>query len=149
MKFLKLFVASDHAGVVLKEEIVRRLDERGIEVIDFSSDEDYPDVAYHVVRALLRDDGSYGILFCGTGIGMSIAANRYFGIRAASCHDTTSVRLACEHNNINVLTLGARLVGCEVGWDCVRTFLETWFSEEERHQRRVAKLDREFERQRS
>ena len=141
MTSLNLAVASDHAGVELKKEVLHRLNKYGVKVMDLSSTEDYPDIASNVVHVILHHGVDYGILFCGTGIGMSIAANRYHGVRAAHCHDTTSVRFARQHNNINILTLGARLVGSEVAWDCVKTFLETPFSGEERHQRRIAKLD--------
>ena len=138
-----ILLASDHAGFDLKAEIKKALFERGVEVIDAGPDDrravDYPDMADKLVRSLLAGQAPSGILICGTGIGIGIAANRHWAIRAATCHDVTTARLARAHNDANVLCLGARVVGLQVALDCVDAFLETPF-QGERHQRRVDKL---------
>lgn len=136
-------IASDHAGVDLKSQIREMLAARGHEVLDLGTQGtesvDYPDVAAALALALREGRADRGILICGTGIGISIAANRHAGIRAALCHDVTTARLSRVHNDANVLTLGARVVGIEVAKDCVEVFLGTAF-EGGRHQRRVDKL---------
>ena len=136
-------VASDHAGVTLKTAICAALREQGREVLDLGTDGtasvDYPDFGYALALAISDGRATRGIAVCGTGIGISIAANRAPGIRAAVCHDVTSARLCREHNDANVLALGARLVGEEVANDCVQVFLATEFTGD-RHARRVNKL---------
>jgi len=143
MSSVSVLLASDHAGVELKAAIGDALNLRGVAVSDLgtsSSDSvDYPDIADRLVDALLSGDASKGILICGTGIGIGIAANRHPKIRAATCHDVTTARLARAHNDANVLCLGARIVGQDVALDCVNAFLETSF-EGGRHQRRIDKL---------
>lgn len=138
-----ILIASDHAGVDLKADIGDMLADRGLEVIDLGPADkqsvDYPDMANRLVEALLAGRAQQGILICGTGIGIGIAANRHRKIRAAVCHDVTSARLARAHNDANVLCLGARIVGLQVALDCVDAFLETPF-EGGRHQRRVDKM---------
>lgn len=138
-----ILLASDHAGVDLKAAIRDALTARTIEVRDLgpatAESIDYPDQAKVLTDALLRGDGGVGILICGTGIGIGIAANRNPKIRAATCQDVTTARLARAHNDANVLCLGARVVGLQVALDCVDAFLETPF-EGGRHQRRVDKL---------
>lgn len=137
-------IASDHAGFALKGELAAWLAGRGVEVLDLGThgteSVDYPDFAAAVATALADGRAARGILICGTGIGISIAANRHPGVRAALCHDMTSARLSREHNDANVLALGARVVGVEVARDCVATFLATAFEGGERHSRRIAKL---------
>ena len=137
-------IASDHAGVALKASLIEDLRARGHEVLDLGSQGeesvDYPDFGHAVGEAVASGRAERGVAICGTGIGISIAANRHKGVRAAVCHDVTSTRLAREHNDANVLALGARLIGPEVARECLETFMATAFSGGERHVRRVAKL---------
>jgi len=143
MTTASILLASDHAGFDLKADIATFLLERGLDVQDLGPEDrtavDYPDMAKTLVHALLEGRAQRGILICGTGIGIGIAANRYDGIRAATCQDVTTARLARAHNNANVLCLGARVVGPQVAFDCVDAFLDTVF-QEGRHQRRIDKL---------
>jgi ribose 5-phosphate isomerase B len=136
-------VAADHAGYALKSCLAKELGELGYAVLDLGTDSDesvdYPDFAEAMAEAIGQGKAAKGILVCGSGIGISIAANRHREIRAAPCHDAVSARLARQHNDANVLALGARLVDVEVAKDCLRTFLSTAF-EGGRHQRRVAKM---------
>ena len=138
-------IASDHAGVELKAALAAELREQGCAVADLgthgATSVDYPDVANRLAGALARGGARRGVLICGTGIGISIAANRHAHLRAALCHDATSARLAREHNDANVLVLGARTTGPEVARDCLKTFLLTEFAGG-RHVPRVAKLGR-------
>ncbi|WP_218574787.1 ribose 5-phosphate isomerase B [Reyranella sp. CPCC 100927] len=137
-------MASDHAGFDLKELLKRELQAAGHDILDLgttgsATSVDYPDFGTALAK-VIRDGGAgRGVLVCGTGIGISIAANREPAVRAAVVHDVTSARLARQHNDANVIALGARLVGTEVAKDCVRIFLETPF-EGGRHGPRVAKL---------
>ncbi len=137
-------IASDHAGFALKAELRDWLGGLGHEVVDLGAhgldSVDYPDYAAALAEAIREGRAAQGVLICGSGIGISIAANRHAGVRAALCHDQTSARLAREHNDANVIALGARLVGTEVAKDCVATFLATAFEGGERHARRIAKL---------
>ena len=136
-------VASDHGGFDLKVLLAEHLSSRGFEVLDLgthSSDAvDYPDIAETLVEALRSGRAKRGILMCGTGIGVSIAANRHSEIRAALCHDVTTARLSRQHNDANVLVMGGRIIGVEIARDCVDVFLATAF-EGGRHARRVGKL---------
>ncbi|MEE8187616.1 MAG: ribose 5-phosphate isomerase B [Kiloniellales bacterium] len=136
-------IASDHAGFELKTILVEELKSMGREILDLGThgpeSVDYPDYGHALAEAVAGGRAERGIAVCGTGIGISIAANRHAGVRAAVCHDETSARLAREHNNANILALGARLIGPEVAKDCVKTFLGTEFGEG-RHVPRVAKL---------
>ena len=136
-------IASDHAGVDLKETLKGALQELDFTPLDLgtngSASVDYPDFADRLAQALADGKARRGVLVCGTGIGISIAANRHRHIRAALVHDMTSARLTRQHNDANVLCLGARLIGVDVAKDCLRVFLETDF-EGGRHQNRVAKL---------
>lgn len=138
-----ILLASDHAGFDLKANIAGMLREQGRLVRDLGPEDgqavDYPDMAKTLVQTLLADKAGFGILICGTGIGIGIAANRHAKIRAATCHDVTTARLARAHNDANVLCLGARVIGLQVAQDCVDAFLETPF-EGGRHQRRIDKL---------
>jgi ribose 5-phosphate isomerase B len=139
-------IGSDHAGFVYKQDLKAVLANLGHETNDVgtSSPEstDYPDYATAVSEAVRTGKCQFGILICGTGIGMSIAANRHPGIRAAVCESVTAARLARAHNNANVLCFGARVIGWETVLDIVRTFLSTPFDGGERHERRIAKIDR-------
>jgi len=136
-------IASDHAGVELKSILKEELAGLGFEVLDLGTQDaqsvDYPDMADALAGAIEDHKASRGVAICGSGIGISMAANRHRHIRAALCHDTLSAKLAREHNDANVLALGARLIGTETARDCLRTFLSTPF-EGGRHQRRVDKL---------
>jgi ribose 5-phosphate isomerase B len=136
-------LAADHAGFELKNSMKVVLDEHGFPLVDLGPQTadpvDYPDMAGKLAGALKDGRARQGLLVCGTGIGIAIAANRYPWIRAAVCHDVTAARLAREHNDANVLALGARLIGPEVARDCLLTFLQTPFAGG-RHARRVAKM---------
>ncbi len=136
-------IAADHAGFALKSALAAELAALGHEVLDLGTHStesvDYPDYAAALAAAVESGRAGRGVLVCGTGIGMAIAANRHAVVRAAVCHDITSTRLARAHNDANVLALGARLVGEEVAKDCLRAFLSTAF-EGGRHARRVDKL---------
>jgi len=136
-------IASDHAGVGLKSILTEDLEGLGFEVRDLGTQDeqsvDYPDVADALAEAIGAGGIERGVLICGSGIGISMAANRHRHIRAAPCHDALSARLARQHNDANVLALGARLIGTDTARDCLRTFLATEF-EGGRHQRRVGKI---------
>lgn len=137
-------VAADHAGAALKAAIAKELDELGYRVADLGTNSaesvDYPDYAYAVSGAIAEGRAQWGVLVCGSGIGMGMAANRNPAVRAAVVHDALSARLSRRHNDANVLALGARLIGDEVAKDCVRVFFSTAFESGGRHERRVAKL---------
>lgn len=136
-------IASDHAGYGLKSTLVKELAGMGYAVLDLGTHNrdsvDYPDFGEALANAILDGRADRGVLVCGTGIGISMAANRHPGIRAANCHDETSARLTRLHNDANVLALGERLIGVEVAKDCLKVFLETDY-EGGRHAARVAKL---------
>ena len=138
-----IVIGSDHAGYSLKQVLVAHLEEKGWTVVDVGTNGpdsvDYPDFGSAVAHGLKDGKAPLGIVVCGTGIGISIAANRHDWVRAGLCHDTTSARRCRLHNDANVLALGARLIGEEVAKDCVDVFLATDF-EGGRHQRRVDKL---------
>lgn len=143
--FQNIVIASDHAGFALKQDFIKTLEALGITVRDlgtFSEEStDYPDYASRVVDVLLQEPSFAGVLICGTGIGMSMAANRHAGIRAAVCNEgTTSARLARAHNNANILCLGERLIGPEAAKDTLLTFMATPFEGNERHRRRLSKI---------
>ena len=143
--FKHLVIASDHAGYVLKENLKEYAHELGIILRDLGTHSDvsvdYPDFAVLACQEISRGDTDGAILLCGTGIGISIAANRFSGIRAAVCNDgVTSTSLSRRHNNANILCLGARLVGSEVARDCLKTFITTPFDNSERHLKRLQKL---------
>ena len=136
-------IGSDHGGYALKQEIMKHLSERGIEYRDYGtySDEscDYPDYGEAVGRAVASGECERGIVVCGTGIGISIAANKVRGVRCALCGDCFSAQMAREHNDANVLALGARVLGTGLALKIVDTFLDSSFAGG-RHERRVAKL---------
>ncbi len=140
---VKIVLASDHAGFDLKERIRRDLEERGEHLFDLGVfDEepvDYPDLALRAAQGVRSGEFDLAILVCGTGIGVSITANKVQGIRAALCSDCFSARCAREHNDANILALGSRVVGPGLALDIVRTFLKTSFAGG-RHQRRVEKI---------
>jgi ribose 5-phosphate isomerase B len=136
-------LASDHAGYDLKTALAGALEAAGHKVLDLGTNGpdsvDYPDYGDALAAAIADGRAERGVAVCGTGIGISIALNRHPGVRAALCHDETSARLAREHNDANVLALGARLIGSEVAKNCLKVFLDTGFAEG-RHIGRVAKL---------
>ncbi|HAY49792.1 ribose 5-phosphate isomerase B [Thalassospira sp.] len=138
-----LAIASDHGGVELKSAIIELLKDRGVEVSDLgtngSASVDYPDFAQAVAKSIIDGSAEAGILVCGSGIGMSIAANRFQQVRAALVHDRLSAELCRQHNNANVLCLGARLLGEATALDCVDAFISTEF-EGGRHEGRIAKM---------
>ncbi len=137
-------IGVDHGGLSLKAEIIDHLEEAGLVVLDLGTHDsqsvDYPDYAYAVADAIGRKRADLGVVICGTGIGMSIALNRFRWIRAALCHDVTTSRLAREHNDANVLVLGARLIASELAKECLTVFLQTEFGAG-RHAARVRKLN--------
>jgi ribose 5-phosphate isomerase B len=141
----KIALGADHGGFDLKKELVEGLRDLKYDVDDlgaFSTEPyDYPDVAHTAARGIV--DGVYekAILVCGTGVGMSIVANRYRGVRAANCADVFSARYSRAHNDANVLTLGGRVLGVGLAWEIVNVWLSTPFGGGERHVRRVAKID--------
>ncbi len=136
-------IAADHGGYELKTALLPELKALGLEVLDLGTNStdsvDYPNFANAVAEALSSGRAQRGMLICGTGIGMSIAANRYRHVRCALAHDVTTAQLARQHNDANVLALGARVLGVEVAKACLRTFFTTAF-EGGRHARRVAQL---------
>ncbi|MGI6226453.1 MAG: ribose 5-phosphate isomerase B [Peptococcales bacterium] len=144
---MRIALGSDHGGFVLKEEIKTYLEKNRIEYKDFGTHTtdscDYPDIALPVAKAVAAGDFERGILICGTGIGIGIAANKVPGIRAALCHDTFSAKASREHNDANILTLGERVIGRGLALDIVDLWVKTSFTGG-RHQKRVDKI-REIE----
>lgn len=141
----KISVASDHAGIDMRVNIRDLLHNKGHQVFDYGvmpaeGRVDYPDYARKVVESVLSGESDRGILICGSGIGMSMAANRHKGIRCALVSDVTSARLSRMHNNANVLALGARVLGADLAWDIVQEWLRTPY-EGGRHDARIAKMD--------
>lgn len=145
MEKLTIAVASDHAGVRLKDMIISHLQTLGQQPLDLGTNGDdsvdYPDFGYRLAEAVASGQARYGVGICGSGIGISMALNRYRQIRAALCTNSTMARLARAHNDANVLVLGERLVGAEIAKDCLQAFLATDF-EGGRHQNRIEKLNR-------
>lgn len=145
---MRIAIGSDHAGFALKEDLRDWLRDQNIEVVDcgtFSPEPvDYPDIAFTLAEKVARGEVERGILVCGTGVGMCMAADKVKGIRCAVCHDTTSARYSRSHNDANVLALGARIIGKELAKDIVKVWLNTPFSGEERHVRRINKI-KEYE----
>lgn len=140
---MKIAIGSDHGGFKLKKEIIQYLNDKKYEFEDFGTYNedscDYPDIAVKVSEQVIGSGFDFGILLCGTGIGIGIAANKVSGIRAALCHDTFSARASREHNDANILTMGGRVIGTGLALDIVEIFLNTKFLGE-RHQRRVDKI---------
>ena len=138
-------IASDHGGFALRAEIIKHLNRKGYELRDFGSYDDascdYPDYARPAAQAVARGECEKAILICGTGIGMSIAANKIPGIRAALCGDCFSAQATREHNDANVLCLGARVIGPSLALMITDVFLDTPFSGDSRHMRRISKLE--------
>lgn len=140
---MKIAIGCDHGGFELKNEIIKFLESEKYEVKDFgaySTDScDYPDIALPVAEAVVANEYEFGILICGTGIGIGISANKVPGIRAALCSDTFSAHATRQHNNANILTMGQRVVGTGLAIDIVKTFLSSEF-EGDRHQKRIDKI---------
>lgn len=144
---MRVAFAADHAGAALKNELLRRLSVTGMghELIDLGGDgsdptDDYPDFARRLGLAVRGGLADRGILICGSGVGASIAANKIRGIRAAVCHDTYSAHQGVEHDDMNILTLGARVIGPELAFECSAAFVAASFSGEARHRRRLDKV---------
>lgn len=141
---MKVVIGSDHAGFQLKNAMGDLLRSMGNDVLDVGAfnenPSDYPDFAEAVGRAVLDGKAERGVLVCGSGVGASVAANKLPGIRAGMCHDTYSAHQGVEHDDINVLVLGSRVIGVALAQDLVRTFLGAKFSNEERHVRRLGKV---------
>jgi len=141
--FMKVGIASDHAGFEIKEYLKDKLKKEGYEVIDFGPEfkkaVDYPDYGVKVAKSISDGEIERGILICGTGIGMSITANKFKGVRAALCNSIFLARLAREHNDANVITFGGRIIAKELAWEITKVFLETPFLKG-RHLRRVNKI---------
>ncbi|MCR4716157.1 MAG: ribose 5-phosphate isomerase B [Lachnospiraceae bacterium] len=139
-------IACDHGGFELKEEIKEHLTKRNIDVKDFGTDSkvscDYPEYAHEVGYAVTSGECSLGILICGTGIGMSIAANKIKDVRAALCTDCYMAQMTREHNDANILALGARVIGPGLALKIVDTFIDTPFSNEPRHIKRITQIER-------
>ena len=139
----KVILASDHAGFKLKEEIKKFLIKKRKKVLDLgtknTSSVDYPDYAHLLSKKMKKSENQFGILICGSGIGMSMVANKHKNIRAALCYDTKSTKLSRQHNNANVMTIGARLIKKNIALKCVSAFIKTNFKGG-RHLRRVKKI---------
>jgi ribose 5-phosphate isomerase B len=144
---MKVAFAADHAGAALKSELIRRLGAAGLghELVDLGGDgsdpdDDYPDFAQRLGIAVRGGEADRGILICGSGVGASIAACKMRGVRAAVCHDTYSAHQGVEHDDMNVLVLGSRVIGPELALECAEAFLRAQFSGEPRHRRRLDKV---------
>ena len=141
---MRVAIAADHAGFPLKQRLVAELMVLGHDVVDlgtYSTDPvDYPDYAAAIAEAVLNERAERGVLLCGSGVGASVAANKFPGIRAGLCHDAYSAHQGVEHDDMNVLVLGARVIGSALAEELVRNFLQAHFSGEERHRRRLEKV---------
>ncbi|MGZ4818975.1 MAG: ribose 5-phosphate isomerase B [Terriglobales bacterium] len=142
---MRIAVGADHAGVPLNEVAIAELRRLGHEVVDLgthdsSQPDDYPDYAAAVAREVASGRCERGLLICGSGVGVAVAANKFPGIRAGMCHDIYSAHQGVEHDDMNVLCLGARVIGPELMLDLVRAFVAARFTGEERHRRRLAKV---------
>jgi len=141
---MKIAVATDHAGFPLKARVIEELGKLGHETLDLGTDSadpvDYPDYSRAVAEAVLQGRADRAILVCGSGAGACVAANKFKGVRAATCHDTFSAHQSVEDDDVNVLCLGARVIGPEVAVELVRTYVAARFSGLERHKRRLSKI---------
>jgi ribose 5-phosphate isomerase B len=145
LKPMRIAVAADHAGVPLMDPILLQVRSLGHEVLDLgthdsSQPDDYPDYARAIGESLQAGRSDRGILICGSGVGAAVAANKMIGIRACMCHDTYSAHQGVEHDNMNVLCLGGRIIGIELAHELVHAFLGARFTNEERHRRRLEKI---------
>ena len=141
---MKVVIASDHGGFQYKNLLLKDIQEHGYHLTDFGTfneePSDYPDQAVLVAEAIQCGDAERGILICGSGIGVSVAVNKFKNIRAGVCHDTYSAHQSVEHDDANVLCLGERVIGIELAREIILTFLAAQFSQGERHQRRLDKI---------
>jgi ribose 5-phosphate isomerase B len=142
---MKIAIGTDHAGFTLKQTVIDAVRAQGHEIVDCGAHEidpgdDYPDFAAAVARAVIETRAERGVLICGSGVGASVAANKFRGIRSALCHDTFSARQGVEDDAMNVLTLGARVIGPALATEVVGAFLRAQFSGAERHVRRLKKV---------
>jgi ribose 5-phosphate isomerase B len=141
---MNVAVGADHAGYALKQELIPSLRALGHEVTDLgtggTAPVDYPDIAQSVGRAVLGGAAERGVLICGSGVGASVAANKLAGVRAGLCHDSYSAHQGVEHDDMNLLVLGARVIGVELARELARVFLAARFSHEARHERRLGKI---------
>lgn len=142
---MRVAIGADHAGFELKRDLAGHVAQQGHEVTDLgthsTAEVDYPDMAEAVATAVRNGQADRGLLICGSGAGVAVAASKFPGIRAAVCHDTYTARQAVEHDDVNVLCLGARVVGPALARTIVDTFLAASFTGDERHMRRLAKID--------
>ncbi|GAE27739.1 ribose 5-phosphate isomerase B [Halalkalibacter wakoensis JCM 9140] len=142
---MKIAIGSDHAGFSLKETVMKALELMGHEVTDYGCYDDnpvdFPDIAKGVCKAILKKDAERGIMVCGTGVGAAIASNKIPGIRASVCHDVYSAHQCVEHDNVNVMCIGAQIVGNKLAIDLLETYLQATFSTEVHFRRRVQKLE--------
>lgn len=142
---MKIAIGFDHAGFPLKETVLELVREEGHEPLDFGTDStescDYPDIAERVGHALQEGEASRGILVCGSGAGVAVAASKMLGIRAVTAHETYTAHQCVEHDDVNVLCFGARVIGPELAGDIMRAFLHAEFTGEERHARRLSKIN--------
>jgi ribose 5-phosphate isomerase B len=142
---MKIVIASDHGGFEFKNILFQEIKANGYDITDLGAfkeepGDDYPDFAEAIANAILKDKAERGILICGSGVGVCIAANKFKGIRAGVCHDTYSARQSVEHDDVNVLCIGQRVIGIELAKEIVLTFLSARFSHAERHERRLKKV---------
>ena len=141
---MRIAIGADHAGFALKQQLAQHLRQLGHDLIDEGTDSDqpvdYPDFAEAVAGALLSGEAERGVLVCGSGVGASVSANKIPGIRAGLCHDTYSARQGVEHDDMNILVLGARVIGVEMAYELVDRFVAAKFNGAERHRRRLEKI---------
>lgn len=141
---MRIVVGTDHAGFPLKASAIAELESLGHEVLDLGTDSteavDYPDYAQAVGEAIMRGEAERGLLLCGSGVGACVAANKVPGVRAATCHDTFSAHQGVEDDDVNVLCLGARVIGEQLATEVIRAWVQARFSNAERHQRRLGKV---------
>jgi ribose 5-phosphate isomerase B len=142
---MRIGIAADHGGFTLKEELVKALRDRGYEVVDFGAnslapDDDYPDYVVPLSRAVAQGEVARGVAICGSGVGACVAANKVTGVRAGLIHDVYSARQGVEDDNMNVICLGGRVIGYELAWDLIQTFLAAQFRDTGRYRRRLAKV---------
>jgi RpiB/LacA/LacB family sugar-phosphate isomerase len=146
IKDMRVVLGSDHAGFEMKQQMADHVKNLGHQVLDVGTHDvspcDYPDNVEALGMALLNGQADRGIMICGSGVGASMASNKISGIRAGLCHDCYSAHQGVEHDNMNVLVLGARVIGIELARDLATTFLKAQFSNEERHLRRLAKVQK-------
>lgn len=142
---MKIIIASDHAGFNYKTLFLKDIQQQGYDVKDLGAfntePDDYPDHAADVANAIINKEGERGIIICGSGVGVSVAVNKFKGIRAGVCHDTYSARQCVEHDDVNVLCIGERVIGIELAREIIFTFLKASFSHAPRHQKRLNKIN--------